>query len=171
MTQLNEYRAWLLLGGDVDDVPPRFVSAIGSLNRRAGRVADVSRLYLSEPWGMSTPGLFYNQAVCLLTTLEPGILMQVLLEIEKDHGRYRSDSDAPESRTLDMDILLIEEQIIDTPGLQVPHPRMHLRRFALLPLAEIASEIRHPVLGKTIRELLNACSDPLAVNPAGPVYS
>ncbi|MCO6438885.1 MAG: 2-amino-4-hydroxy-6-hydroxymethyldihydropteridine diphosphokinase [Phycisphaerae bacterium] len=99
--------------------------------------------------------VFLNSAVRVATRLEPRALLEHLLDIEQAWGRQRRQPNAP--RPLDLDLLLFDDRVIDEVDLRVPHPRLHLRRFVLEPLTDIASEVVHPVLGQTITELLTDC--------------
>jgi 2-amino-4-hydroxy-6-hydroxymethyldihydropteridine diphosphokinase len=101
-------------------------------------------------------GKFINGAVTLETSLPPRDLLASLLQIERDLGRRRENSVKNSPRTADLDLLLYGDQILHEPDLQIPHPRMHERAFVLAPLAQIAPDLRHPVLHKTIAELLSA---------------
>jgi 2-amino-4-hydroxy-6-hydroxymethyldihydropteridine diphosphokinase len=124
-----------------------------------GRVKAVSSFYETEPVDFTAQPMFLNCAVALETEMLPRQFMRAVLEIERDMGRKRApagSSQAKGPRTIDVDILLFGGARIDTPELTVPHPAMHQRRFVLEPLAEIAPEVRHPVLRKTPRELLGA---------------
>ncbi|MEK7198695.1 MAG: 2-amino-4-hydroxy-6-hydroxymethyldihydropteridine diphosphokinase, partial [Bacteroidota bacterium] len=112
-------------------------------------------------WGRTDQPSFYNQALALETALSPEDLMLKLLEIEIAMGRKRKEKLGP--RIIDLDILLIDNLILSTTLLQIPHPALPFRRFALLPLFEIAPEIIHPILHKTIAQLLADCSDELDV--------
>ncbi len=117
----------------------------------------ISSVYETEPVGFLDQPWFLNIAVEAETSLAPQELLACCLEIEARHGRVRSFPGAP--RLLDLDILLFDNLILDTPSLQIPHPRMLLRRFVLYPLAQIAPEVLHPVLGLQIVSLLAACPD------------
>ena len=118
-----------------------------------------SRLYESESWGFKTEFNFLNQAIIIHTELMPVEILGELLSIENSLGRQRSDSGSYESRTIDLDILLADQLIVEDTKLQIPHPRMHLRHFALLPAAEIAGYWIHPGFNLSIGQLLNLCKD------------
>ena len=144
------YRVYLSLGSNVGDRPANLKEAVARL-AGLGRVARVSSFYETEPVEMTSQPWFLNCAVSLDTETSVRHLMTSLLEIEQEMGRRRSQLKGP--RTIDMDILLFGDSVISEKGLTVPHPAMQQRRFVLEPLAEIAAEVRHPVLQKTIKEL------------------
>jgi len=126
-----------------------------------GRVTSISSLYETAAWGNTNQPAFYNQAICVETTLEPENLLSRLLTIEIEMGRVREEKYGP--RTIDLDILMVNDIVLDSPTLTIPHPQLHNRRFALLPLIEIAPTLLHPVLDKTMQELLLNCPDTLDV--------
>lgn len=143
--------AYLSLGSNVGNRAEHLRSAITRLSA-AGRVAAVSSFYETEPVEVTEQPWFLNCAVALETSLSPQQLMAVLLGIEQEMGRRRIQKKGP--RSIDMDILLFGNEVVDTLELTIPHPAMQQRRFVLEPLAEIAPEARHPVFEKTVAELL-----------------
>jgi len=145
------------LGGNLGDPERTFVSAVAELQRLDDvSVLQCSSLYASAPLGPSQPE-FRNAVIAVRTGRTPESLLALLLEIERAHGRVRGERWGP--RVLDLDILLWGDRIVDVPGLRIPHPELSHRRFALEPLAELAPDARHPVLQKTVSELLEGVRD------------
>lgn len=154
---MNE--AYLCLGGNLGDTVAIFAEAIDLL-RSNGLTTDCkSSIYTSKAWGMENAPDFFNQIIRVKTLLNEHDLMQKLLQVERQLGRKRALSGQYESRTLDIDIILFNDEIINEEHLHIPHPRMHLRRFVLEPLAEIAPQLVHPLFHKTIGQLLKECPD------------
>ncbi|MGA9980968.1 MAG: 2-amino-4-hydroxy-6-hydroxymethyldihydropteridine diphosphokinase [Candidatus Sulfotelmatobacter sp.] len=144
---------YLSLGANVGDCARNIRDAIRRLGL-LGRVASASSFYETEPVEFTDQAWFLNCAVALETAKTPAQLMAALLTIEREMGRQRTQKKGP--RTIDIDILLFGDTVVDSPELTIPHPAMQRRRFVLEPLAEIAPGARHPVLGKAVRELLAA---------------
>ena len=141
-------------GSNVGDSERTCLEAVRALDRRAGiRVLAVSSLYRTEPVGMTEQNWFINGVARCGTDLAPLDLLGAVLEIEKEFGRVRRERWGP--RTLDLDILLYGERLLDEPLLRVPHPLLHERRFVLVPLAEIAPDLVHPRLRITMGDLLD----------------
>ena len=143
--------AYLSLGSNVGAREVHLREAIARLEK-VGRLVSVSSVYETEPVESTDQPWFLNCAVGLETTQSPKQLMEAALQIEREMGRVRDGKKGP--RTIDIDLLLFGDTVSNSPGLTLPHPGMHLRRFVLEPLAEIAPEVRHPVLKKTVRVLL-----------------
>lgn len=145
--------AYLSLGSNVGDREAQLREATRRL-AKLGRVKLVSSYYETEPVEFTEQPWFLNAALTLETDLPPHGLMNSILRIEREMGRERRQKKGP--RRIDIDILLFGDEIVNSPELTLPHPAMQERRFVLDALAEIASEVRHPVLKKTVRELLEA---------------
>lgn len=156
------YTAYLLIGGNLGDRFNHLQTAIEQIEDQCGDIIAISSIYETAAWGVIAQPSFLNQVVVLNTMLEPADLMNQLLHIEHEMGRVREEKMGP--RIIDIDILLIDELNLHLEKLTVPHPSLHMRRFALVPLAEMAASKRHPVFNKTITELLTDCPDTLPVN-------
>lgn len=154
-------RAYLLIGGNIGNRESNFTIAREYIEQYCGPVIRSSSLYETAAWGKTDQPSFLNQALEVETELDAAHLMKQVLEIEKIMGRERKEKYGP--RVIDIDILLFNDGQYDLPFLKIPHPEMQNRRFALTPLAEIAGELRHPVLQKTIGQLLKECPDKLEV--------
>jgi len=152
----------LLLGSDMGDREDLLNKACALIEAGIGRITLASSIYESEAWGFSSDTLFLNQVVCLDNAPEPQDLLEKVQQIESQLGRERTGL-RYSSRSIDIDILFYDNRVISTERLVIPHPRLHQRSFTLIPLNEILSEMVHPLLNKTVRELLYVCEDDLKV--------
>jgi 2-amino-4-hydroxy-6-hydroxymethyldihydropteridine diphosphokinase len=156
---------YLLLGSNIGNREAYLAKACELIGQQAGAVIKTSKLYETAAWGKTDQAPFLNQAIAVQTGLAPPALLSALKEIERQTGRTQTEKWGP--RVIDIDILLYGRQVIQEPELQIPHPYLPVRRFALAPLAEIASKIVHPVLKKTIQALLDECPDESEVKVVG----
>jgi len=152
---------FLLTGGNIGDRLQNLKKASEAIEEQVGEVLQKSALYETAAWGKTDQAPFINQVLHVSTTLPPNDLLETLLHVEQELGRQRFEKMGP--RTIDLDILFYNNYIIDSPRLTIPHPQIAFRRFVLTPLHEIAEGLVHPVLNKTISQLLEECQDSLQV--------
>jgi 2-amino-4-hydroxy-6-hydroxymethyldihydropteridine diphosphokinase len=155
-------KAYLLLGGNLNDRYFYITSALELIRSLAGTIIEKSSFYETAPWGFKAENFFLNQVVAVETILEPADLFQAIVEIENRLGRTRNGIQFS-SRTIDIDILFYEDRVILTESLSIPHPKIKERRFVLKPMCEINPSFIHPIEKKTLKELLNSCTDNLEV--------
>lgn len=152
---------FLLLGSNLDNRVSNLHEARQQISRYGGKIITTSSIYRTQAWGDATRQEFYNQAVEIQPVEDPYKTLYSVLEIEKRMGRVRKEKWG--DRLIDIDILLWEDLEIQQADLTVPHPYLHLRRFALTPLAEIAPAAIHPGFNKCVSQLLDECADTLTV--------
>ena len=148
---------YLLLGSNIGDREANLKRACELIRDEVSTDITQSHLYETAAWGKTDQAAFLNQAIMIQTDTEPLVLLTLLKNIEKKVGRVDTEKWGP--RVIDIDILFYGSEVIQAPELQVPHPYLPVRRFALLPMSEIAGDLMHPVLKKTIEELLKLCPD------------
>jgi len=159
-------KVFLLIGGNMGDRLQNLSQAIALLAATCGPIVQQSAIYETAAWGKTDQDPFLNQALLLNTTLSAHELIDTILATEEKMGRHRMEKFGP--RIIDIDILFYNDAVIDEPHLTVPHPQLPNRRFALEPMNEIAPKLVHPVLHKTIEQLLKDCKDELPVEKLAP---
>ena len=157
---MNE--AYLIIGGNIGDRLLKLSKARESIANACGKIIIQSSVYETAAWGKEDQEAFLNQVIVIETELSSIDLLKTILKIEEELGRKRQLKYGP--RIIDIDILFFNDEVISVEGLKVPHPHMQNRRFVLTPLNEIAPRKFHPVLEKTVSQLLADCPDSLAVN-------
>jgi len=158
--------AYLLLGSNLEDRKSRIRQAIVEIGERIGDVRQSSSLYESEPWGFHSECNFLNQVIKVETVLSPRSLLGKILDIEQEMGRKRTgNTRGYSSRTIDIDILFFNDEVIRDERLHIPHPRISERMFTLVPLCELNASFIHPVFQKTLQDLLAECTDRNTVVP------
>lgn len=154
-------KVFLLIGGNMGDRLQNLHQAIDLLAASCGPVLQQSAVYETAAWGKTDQAAFLNQAIVLSTALSPQELITTILSVEEKMGRLRMEKFGP--RVIDIDIMFYDDAIIHEPNLIIPHPELQNRRFALVPMTEIAPRMVHPVLNKTLEQLLLECKDELPV--------
>ena len=152
---MNE--VFLLLGGNLGDKLKIFEETQKLIGERVGIIIKQSSVYITEPWGFKSD-LFWNQAIIVETVLSPHEILQQTQDIEFMLGRIRKSA-YYEARTIDIDLLFYNDLELNTSDLTLPHPKIGVRKFVLIPLNEIAPDKRHPVSGLKLHEMLKLCTD------------
>ncbi len=153
---------YLLLGSNQNNPAKQLAKASLAITKHIGAIQRTSGIYQTAAWGNTNQPDFLNQVVIAETALTPEQTMQTILTIEEKMGRIRTKKNAP--RIIDIDILFFNKQIIKSKQLEVPHPQIQNRNFVLIPLNELSPNFKHPVLNKTIHQLLRISPDTLTVN-------
>ena len=160
--------AYIGIGSNLGDRIERCQAAIRAISEIAGVTAiRVSLFYEAAPVPPASGGWFVNGVASMQTELTPGALLCELQRIERSMGRA-AERARGEDRSIDLDLLLVGSQVVETPDLILPHPRLHQRRFVLVPLCELDPDLRHPVIGVTMRQLLDRLDDPSLVRLLAP---
>ncbi len=154
-------RYYLLIGSNIGHSLSYIEKAKFLISLSLGNIIEESSIYRTAPWGESNQDHFLNQALSVDSDYLPADLMSKIEHIESLLGKKKQTKYG--ARTIDIDILLCDDKHIESKNLTVPHPRLHERAFTLIPLAEIASNVLHPVMNKSIIDLLKSCEDPLSV--------
>jgi len=158
-------QAVLLLGGNIGDRMSIVNAAIVQIKKQCGKTINHSKVYESEAWGFKADTNFLNQAIVINTNLKANELLCITQSIEAELGRKERISANYESRSIDIDILFYNSEIIESKNLIIPHPRLHLRKFTLNCLSDIDSNFIHPKLNKSIKKLSQECKDTVKVWP------
>ena len=154
---------FLITGGNMGNRKDNLSNAADLIQNQVGKIIKSSKIYETEAWGNTDQPAFYNQVHIIKSHLSAEETISKILAIEKQMGRIRTIKNA--ARVIDIDILFFNKEIIHTPNLIVPHIEIPNRRFVLMPLAELSPDFIHPVLNRSIKDLLSACQDPLEVVP------
>ncbi len=157
----NSNQLILSLGGNRGDIKKTFLSARNMITQEVGSIIKESSIYQTQAWGVENQADFLNQVIIVETKLSPETILEKCLAIEMELGRKRMKR--WRERTIDIDLLFFNSEIIQTENLQIPHPRISERNFILHPLTEIIPDFIHPILNKSIKYLKNECSDDLKV--------
>lgn len=153
-------RCYILFGSNQGDKKRLLEEACRLLQERCGLLVERSSDYLSEPWGFEAEEWFLNALLVVETELSPDALMDTLMDIERELGRVRHpEKQGYQSRTADLDILYYGDRIVRTEKVTAPHPRLQLRRFALMPLCELVPDFLHPEFHLSQQQLLEKCPD------------
>jgi 2-amino-4-hydroxy-6-hydroxymethyldihydropteridine diphosphokinase len=155
-------KTYLLLGSNMGNSRQQLVKAQKHIEQKIGEIVRYSGVYQTAAWGNTKQPDFINQVIIINTIFTAAQTMQTILSIEKMMGRIRTKKNAP--RIIDIDILFFNKEVINTKNLVLPHPQLQNRNFVLIPLNQLSPNLKHPVLNKTIHQLLRICPDELTVN-------
>lgn len=151
----------LQLGSNIESREIYLARARRQCDQQLGKLINQSSIYQTAAWGRTDQQDFLNQVIAIETDHSPEACLSICQQIEHQLGRERHEHWGP--RTIDLDLLLMEDRIVETKDLILPHPRLAIRRFVLVPLCEVAPRAEHPLLKRSMRRLLTACRDDGAV--------
>ena len=147
---------YLGLGSNLGDKRNNLLQAVALISERVGRVVCLSRFYETQPWGYASNNTYLNADLGVETSLSPLEVLSITQNIERELGRQKKSMNREYfDRPIDIDLLLMDDLVIDSDALILPHPLMHERQFVMEPLLEIAPMVVHPILGKTICQIYN----------------
>ncbi|WP_233164530.1 2-amino-4-hydroxy-6-hydroxymethyldihydropteridine diphosphokinase [Pedobacter sp. ASV28] len=164
--ELDNKRAYLLLGSNLGDKWLNLSTATKKIAERVGHVFAKSSIYETAAWGKTDQPGFFNQAIGVETKLSALQTLRTILDIEQDMGRIRKEKWG--ARLIDIDLIFYADEVIDNEELQLPHPQMHHRKFVLVPLNEIAENFTHPIFNQKVSDILTNLTDELAVQKIQP---
>lgn len=159
------HEVYIVAGGNINNTLQKYKQLLQYLQQRIGNISRMSSYYTSPPWGYASVHPYVNVAIKISTDMDAHEVLTQCLTIEQLMGRTPHPKDHYTDRTMDIDIILYDDAIIQDADLEIPHPRMHMRNFVLTPLCEIDACKVHPILGKTIAELKAVCPDTAEVKP------
>ena len=159
--QISMNNVFLITGGNMGDRLQNLETALEEITIQIGTILKKSSIYETAPWGIADQPAFFNQVLLIHSLLSPQDILRTILKIETNMGRKRNEKFGP--RIIDIDLLFYNELILNSIDLVIPHPEIAFRRFVLIPLAEIGKNLEHPVLKKTVSQLLKECPDHLPV--------
>ncbi len=152
------HKVFLGIGGNIGDKQKNFEDVYPIMENKLGKIINASAIYETPPWGFQSSDPFWNSVIEIESPYPPEQLLEKIHEIENQFGRKR-DSENYASRPMDIDILYFDNLYMETETLIIPHRRMHLRKFVLVPLNQIAPNLKHPLLRLTSLEMLENCKD------------
>ena len=160
-------KVFLITGGNIGNRKKNLDTAAALIEKHIGHIIQSSKIYETDAWGITNQPTFYNQVLIVESKFTAQKVIQTILKIEEEMGRVRTIKNA--ARIIDIDILFFNDETVNEQNLIIPHQEIANRRFVLMPLDELAPKMIHPVLKKSVEELLSVCKDPLKVAPLQPL--
>ncbi len=159
----NYNDVYLLAGGNLNNTIEKFNLLFQKIEKQIGNIIKKSNFYESESWGFHSQYRFVNVAIYVQTKLKPSETMKEIKQIEKEFGREKNNTSIYQDRNVDIDIIFYNNLTINSEDVTIPHLHMHERMFVLKPLAEIAPAYIHPIFHKSVKQLMDKCTDKLLV--------